>query len=491
MRKGRDRGVMTPTSNTRHHPRHLTASSGTLALMLVAFWIAIVASPVLALSSCTFNPATQSMNILIGSTESVAVAVEGDGANLDPGAPNGAILVSIGGGPWSACGSATNTNTASIVALGVSTAETFVLDNFSGDEFATSIAWAIDLGSGAPDRFVIHASEDTDDTVVLTDSSFTLNGGGGPALGREVSQVLGDDGEDTIDGTPMSSLSLTGAGGALADSIFGGAGPDTLSGGPEDDTLAGGNQNDAVGGNAGDDIVDEGSAPNGADLLSGGAGGENECGDTLSYASRTIVVTVGTDGLANDGAAAEVDSVAANFEILVGGSAADTLSDTLVVRQRFQGGAGDDSFVGNGDDLADFSTSPAPVMVDMGAGVATGAGTDVFSGIAGVIGSPGADTIIGGAGIDFLSGGGGADSISGGSGNDVIGDNAAIDGMFPNCVDDNETGDDSLRGGSGNDVLRGGSGNDVLRGGPGNDVLIGGPGIDVCQGGGGTNVISC
>jgi Ca2+-binding RTX toxin-like protein len=480
-------------------------------MLLVAFWISTTGTPALAQSTCTYNPATATVAVTIHSGETAALAVEGDGANLDPAAPNGAILLSINAGAWFACGSATNSNTASIVALGaLGTDETFVLDNFSGAEFATSIAWGIDLSSGSSDVFFIHASEDTADTVVITDSTFTLNGGGGDVLGAEIDRVVSENEDDTIDASALNSVMLRVFGGLLEDFIVGGAAPDTVSGGSEDDILAGSDGDDTVGGGSGDDLVDEGLASNGSDGLSGGVGGETDCGDTVTYGARTISVNVSTDGVANDGVAGELDTVGADFEILVAGASNDTLSDTLVIAQRFQGGDGDDALTGDGNDTADFSTSAAAVTVDLGAGVATGAGTDVLSGVNGVIGSPGDDTIIGSAGRDSLSGDGGDDTINGGAGNDLIGDNAAIGSAFPNCPDDNELGNDTLRGGIGNDILRGGSGNDflsggggndklnggtgddALQGGPGNDVLNGGPGSDVCSGGPGVDtLISC
>jgi Ca2+-binding RTX toxin-like protein len=431
--------------------------------------------------------------VLVGATETAAVAVEGDGANLDPAAPPPAILLSINGGPWAQCGSATATNTVSVVALGQpGTAETFVLDNFSGAEFSTSITWAIDLATGSPDRFVIHASEDTDDVVVLTDTTFLLNGGAGQVLGGEIAEIRGEDHDDTIDATATTAMPLVGAGGLREDLVLGGAGGDAVSGGADDDVVAGGGGNDAVTGGSGDDRVDEGASANGTDALSGGAGGENECGDLLDYGARTATVNVSTDAVANDGAAAEGDAVAGNVEILASGSANDTLSDTLVFRQRFQGSSGDDSLLGDGDDIADFSTAAGPVTVDLGSGTATGDGNDVMAGVAGVIGSLGDDTILGRPAADVLSGDGGADVINGGAGNDVLGNDAALGAVFPACGDDDESGDDLLRGGTGNDVLRGGAGNDLLRGGPGNDILNGGAGVDVCMGGAGFDLlISC
>ena len=485
-------------SNRSHARRGRTAASGITAML--AFCISTIATPAFAQSSCTYNPATGTVAITIDPGGAAVLAVEGDGANLDPASPNGAILLLATGG-WFSCGSASNSNTVSILVLGSpGTAETFVLQNAIGDQFSTSIAWDIDLDSGSVDQFRIDASEDMADDVELNAGMFSLNGGGGPVLGAEVNEVFGDDLSDRIDAS-LSGVTLKGDGGALRDRISGGAAADQIIGGSNDDPiLAGADGDDSVDGDIGDDLVDEGSASNGADRLSGGVGAENDCGDELTYAARTVSVNVSSDGLDNDGEAGELDGVQ-DFEILVAGSGNDTLSDTLVVHQRFQGGEGDDSLTGNGDDVADFSTSPASVTVNLGSGTATGDGTDVITGVNRVIGSPGADPgITGRTGADSLSGGAGNDTISGGAGNDLIGHNAAIGGVFPNCPDDDEIGDDVLRGGVGNDGLRGGFGadsleggfgNDVLRGGPGNDFLSGGPGVfDVCNGGSGMDTFA-
>lgn len=71
-----------------------------------------------------------------------------------------------------------------------------------------------------------------------------------------------------------------------------------------------------------------------------------------------------------------------------------------------------------------------------------------------ITGGAGADTIIGGAGNDNINGGAGTDNLSGGAGNDTI------------------------AGGQGNDIIGGGQGVDVLTGGDGNDTITGGAGAD-------------
>ncbi|MDD9180070.1 tandem-95 repeat protein, partial [Aliivibrio sp. A6] len=70
----------------------------------------------------------------------------------------------------------------------------------------------------------------------------------------------------------------------------------------------------------------------------------------------------------------------------------------------------------------------------------------------------------------------------GGDGNDKIFGQNGVDIMFGG------KGDDYLNGGNDNDGLRGGSGNDILDGGSGNDILIGGLGDDILTGGTGEDI---
>lgn len=175
LRKGKSRRAKGPRALVT-----VFALVGFQALAIVG------AGSALAVTACTFNPGTGAINITIDPAGTPAVAVETAAANLDAAAPAGAILFSVNGAaPWLACGSATNTNTTSITVLGSpSSDETFTIDNNvlaagTSGEFNTAITWALDLGSGTADRFVINAGDAaTGDTIVLTNTSFTLNGGG-------------------------------------------------------------------------------------------------------------------------------------------------------------------------------------------------------------------------------------------------------------------------------------------------------------------------
>lgn len=180
------------------------------------------------------------------------------------------------------------------------------------------------------------------------------------------------------------------------------------------------------------------------------------------------------------------------------------------------GGGGNDTLIGGGGfDFVDYETASSGVVVDLGAGTATGDGTDSLRGIEGVAGSAHADTLTGDAGDNDLFGLGGADHIVGGGGFDfarfdfapksVTVDLSAgtasgegsdtlvgIEGVTGSAggdvlIGDNRAnsffglkGDDGLGGFGGDDLLVGGPGADTLTGGRGNDDMFGGPGSDLC-----------
>src|SRR5687767_2389325 len=127
--------------------------------------LAIVgAGSALAVTGCTFNPGTGAIQCTIDPNDDLTLAVEGDGADLDPLAPAGSILQSTdNGATWTAIGSATNANTTSVTVLGSpGTDEDFGIDELQGDVFNRAITWAIDLGTNTAtgDDFVVFLSED-------------------------------------------------------------------------------------------------------------------------------------------------------------------------------------------------------------------------------------------------------------------------------------------------------------------------------------------
>ena len=84
-----------------------------------------------------------------------------------------------------------------------------------------------------------------------------------------------------------------------------------------------------------------------------------------------------------------------------GTNSADTINAWLG-NDTVHGGSGNDALVGTGASIASYADAPGPVSVDIGAGTATGDGTDTLSGIENVVGSPFADHL-GGRGPSVCS----------------------------------------------------------------------------------------
>lgn len=99
-----------------------------------------------------------------------------------------------------------------------------------------------------------------------------------------------------------------------------------------------------------------------------------------------------------------------------------------------------------------------------------------------VDGGAGNDSITGGTDRDLFLGGTGYDTLVGDAGNDIL------DGGAGNDFLDGGADNDSLVGGAGNDWLDGGAGNDTLDGGAGNDWLFGGADADTMDGGIGNDI---
>lgn len=148
-------------------------------------------------------------------------------------------------------------------------------------------------------------------------------------------------------------------------------------------------------------------------------------------------------------------------------------------------------------DRVSYADATGPVVVDLGAGTATGEGTDTFAPITlggGIEGSAYDDRLTGHDGPDWIAAGGGDDVVAGEGGDDLI--DADDLSRYRSRGADPQPGDDVVDGGAGNDDIVGGHGADVLSGGSGDDSLrsdagsgtrvLGGPGRDVVGGSGDT-----
>jgi RTX calcium-binding nonapeptide repeat (4 copies) len=437
------------------------------AVLLAASWLTSAATPAHAVTSCTYSPATQTVAITIDPGERAAVAVETTAAGLDAESSPGAILFDnnqIGyedGANSTQCGSGTNTNTASISVLGSSGNEIFLIDNQIGGAFASSIVWAVDLGSNTlgGDLFRVFGSDGIDDVMVFTNASFTMNGGGGQAVGYEDLNAVGFGGSDTID---ASAVSIAPAG---------------LNGGAGDDWVAPG--------------AYFGVAPSGGDTMTPGSGV-----DTLSYATRTTATvadnTTSDAGFDSNGdcdvqdPGDDFDEYIGAFEILETGSGDDCLVGVGGVDERFIPGDGNDAVSGNvGDqDLLDWSGSAAAMTIDPAAGSAIGQGSDVFADVVEYLGSSFDDVLFWDGTTVAFSGGSGVDRVNA---SEQTSDHVIdLDALDP-PVDDLEnllggSGDDTLRGNGNPNRIRGLGGDDGLFGRPANDVLRGGQGFDTANG---------
>jgi Ca2+-binding RTX toxin-like protein len=376
-------------------------------------------------------------------------------------------------------------------------------DNLRGDALANMLSGGLgsDTFAGGLGNDTIDGGGDVDtvDYSYITSPATAINvalngstnatvsvGGAAEDTLRNIENIIGGSGNDTISSLDSSE-----------NFFFGAAGNDSLSGGGGNDQIAGGDGNDRIDGGAGDDKLVSGAQP-----VSGYPG--NGMAEDMSGAAflDTLIGGAGNDTLlglgGNDsldgGEHDDVISAGAGNDTLIGGTGNDVL----------EGGSGNDDLDGGaGNDYLIAATSN-----DSATG-GYGFGGDTLKGASGddvLIGSAGNDVLDGGEGNDQLEGGSGADIVNGGAGDDLLfGATSAsqtANDAGPMLVDTLLGGDghDNLYGSSGADLLSGGGGNDFISGEnsfagsvspPGspssNDTLIGGTGNDTLIGGSGAS----
>jgi Ca2+-binding RTX toxin-like protein len=360
------------------------------------------------------------------------------------------------------------------------------IETGSGNDQIVASDEANSILPGAGDDAVDAAGGDDEIDSPALDGADDLNGGAGTDImsyvGREngvhvtLDSGSADDGESGEGDTVTNFESVIGTvnadtliGGPGNDDLQGIAGTDTLDGGPGNDRLTGSGDNMSFTGGPGDDdeevagggsaVFHEDSDPNGADLLFSLAGGDS----TVDYGDRSGDVSVSLDGLPNDGEAGEGDYVDGIHSILTG-----TGNDTITTQAHCDGaagadhtyslGLGDDHLVlgacaadvdgGLGADTLDYSGSPEPVALDLGAGTGTVEGHDqIVAGVETVVGSDFDDSLAGSFEDETLSGGNGDDQLHGAGGTDTL---------------NGDEGEDTLDGGLGDDAENGGNGNDTF-----------------------------
>jgi hemolysin type calcium-binding protein len=358
-----------------------------LAGSLFAFQaLALVgASPAFA-ANCTFTGGTLTINTTGG--ENVTVALAGDGDTI--------VAAACAGGTG---GAKLSSPTNAIVINGDTGNQLFTIDMTNGD-FGT-VKFTI-TGGGGNDSLEVDGASD----LLAGASGIDLNDDG--VLDVTLASVPSGTGTFTVtaaDGGAFVAAyggGVTGAAIAQAVSITGGSGDDVIGGGAGNDTLSGGS--------AGSDTVD------------------------YSGFAAAVTVDLGA-GTATGGGGSDT---LASFSNIIGTPAGDTLTGKAGAND-IVGGAGDDKIDGAaGEDTADYSDSAAAVTVDLGAGTATGDGTDTLSNIEDVFGSDFNDTISGDDGPNVLDGAAGNDTLAGmGGGDDLVGNDGTdtVDYSWSDPVD--------------------------------------------------------
>jgi Ca2+-binding RTX toxin-like protein len=335
------------------------------------------------------------------------------------------------------------------------------------------------------------------DTIILGDGFYTLNGYAGVGLGMAGNDTLvanyntytldGGDGDDFVDGRNSQYLRDV-IGGAGNDIIYTSRNGGVASGGVGDDAIyayAG----QEVHGGTGNDVI---TILNGFSQGSGNSLVEGDDGNDVLRGS-------GITDVLNGGADADTLAGNAGNDILTGGSgndifqfgqadAHDTITDFVsgdIVQ--VDGYTSPQSITQVGSDvLVTFSSSDQITfqntnIATVSAGLVYGVGTnDTLTGGAEddfLRGFGGNDTLTGNGGNDTLIGDSGADTISGGAGNDRLysGGPSPLIGSGLSPIFDRGSEVDTLSGGDGNDIITAGYGDNVDGGadaaGPEGDIL--------------------
>ncbi len=336
----------------------------------------------------------------------------------------------------------------------------------------------------------------------------TVSGAVLSCSGVTVVQVDGAGGNDALTDTrpyvtpDQSPLALDMAGGAGDDSLEGGPLRNRFDAEPGADTYRGGTAPVDPGSQFYKSFVSSGGDPSAIQLDDGNV-------DVYRVpSSSTTPVSLSLDGVANDGAAGELDNLFNDIEDVQAGSGDDRLSagGNAV---RLTGGRGNDVITGSpqADDLYGGGDGGAQGGTDS---IAGGAGDDrLFPGDyapdpGDPPGTPGPDRLDGGLGDDELYDDRGADDLFGGPGRDrayvsrsqptdggpvyffadfpvtVSLDDQANDGVTGAGEGDNVHSDiEDLSTGNGADVITGSAASNAIESGAGNDVVTAGPGADV------------
>lgn len=318
--------------------------------------------------------------------------------------------------------------------------------------------------------------------------------------------------------TYTGSLSFTGYGNGLDNTIAGGAASDALNGLDGADLLDGGGGNDRLDGGDGNDIL---NGRLGADELTGGAGT-----DTATYANSTTAVAVSLQARTGSGGDAQGDTLSgieslngSNYnDTLVGNAGVNTLSGNLG-NDILDGNGGEDTLIGGGGNDTYLVRNAGVTIVEIASQGSDLVDTTLnqytldanvedltFSGLGDFVGTGNSlnNYLRGGAGDDVLIGGAGEDVMIGKAGNDtywfdnpddriveaggegvdlvnVLRSTYTLGANVENLVSKYDYANGTSFGGNGNNldnVLIGGNGTDWLDGRAGADRMVGGFGDD-------------
>lgn len=518
-----------------HTPRVKTAlvTVGALGVFQALAMVGAQTASAVAPGGCTYNPATQTVTIQQESNDTTVLGV----VDETPVGSADEIEVTFDTGTGGAqdCGSATVSNTVSVVMLGsgvTASDEYFEVDNNDTGGSFEDIAFSIDMGNNgagavAPfvngDTFAWNGTDSADD-VKLTNTTFEANAGKGTLVGVEFQQYFLNDGADTFDATGVT-VPLVVEGGSGSDDIIAGNGNDNCLTQSDFTGNCSGYYDTDAGAN---DVIHGGSSrADGQDEYYGGGGG----GDftTLDLSSRTAVNWLSNDSSYDSGEGTcpgatpgcEGDWIDGSINEIVAGSGNDHLVAD-VDGTWLNPGAGDDNIDEDGVndvvvDNTSWTSTPTPgLVIDETAGTQTGNGADTLTnddGDLSFLGGEGDDSFVIDDDTSF-------NSFCGAGGTDVVDASATTTGVgldltsgdfdgdllcgspVPGSGDTTEnvkggTGDDDLVGNTLANRLDGGDGNDIVFGSPNvpllndsGDKLIGGLGNDSFFGGGGPDTVN-
>jgi Ca2+-binding RTX toxin-like protein len=351
---------------------------------------------------------------------------------------------------------------------------------FAGAGVTANLAdQALNAGEAAGDTYISIenlAGSGFDDTLVGNSGNNTLRGNGGADV------LDGGAGTDTAEYVGA----LTGVTADLSNSAnnTGDAAGDTYT---SIENLRGSNNGaDTLRGDGNQNFL-EGGQGNFADVLDGGAGGN----DFASYQSATTGVTASlANPMANTGDAQ--GDIYISIEGLEGSSFNDSLTGDA--NQNFlMGGLGADALDGGaGSDWAEYRNSGAGVVADLtnslnNTGEAIG---DTYLSIENLRGSNFNDTLTGDGNNNFLRGSGGADVLNGNGGSDTADyfNPAVTAGITVDLANPtNNTGEAAGDTYSSIENVRGTAVNDTLRGDGNTNFLDGQVGADILDGAGGND----